>query len=107
MERVRDVKRNRARHPKSRPQTPRLASLADVRGWLEDDDPFFRHVEQIIKERHARQPRRITPLAGLVPFQLSMPKGLRVVETGKGKRSLNDRLAVSPPHIGINKLERH
>lgn len=28
-------------------------SLADVKGWLEDDHPFFKHIE-----RHKRRPRR-------------------------------------------------
>lgn len=28
-------------------------SLADVRGWLPDDDPFFAIMEEIIASRHA------------------------------------------------------
>lgn len=33
-------------------------SLADVRGWLEDTDPFFAAMEAITAARHARRPRR-------------------------------------------------
>lgn len=32
----------------------RRKSLADVRGWLDDSDPFFRAMETVISERHAR-----------------------------------------------------
>ena len=33
-------------------------SLADVRGWLDDADPFFTAMENITAARHARRPRR-------------------------------------------------
>jgi len=35
----------------------RRESLADVRGWLNDTDPFFAAVERIVGDRHARRPR--------------------------------------------------
>ncbi len=38
---------------------PSSRSLADVRGWLEDEDPFFRHMDQIVRDRHRRRPRVI------------------------------------------------
>jgi prevent-host-death family protein len=31
--------------------------LADVTGWLEDDDPFFQFVKEAIHNRGARTPR--------------------------------------------------
>lgn len=33
-------------------------SLADVRGWLDDADPFFAAMTEISAARHARRPRR-------------------------------------------------
>lgn len=36
--------------------------LADVKGWLKDDDPFFKIMEKIIEERHAHLPRRLPEL---------------------------------------------
>ena len=35
----------------------RLPAPGRAQGWLEDDDPFFRIMEQIEAERHARLPR--------------------------------------------------
>jgi prevent-host-death family protein len=32
-------------------------SLADVKGWLPDDDPFFAIMDEIVAERHARPAR--------------------------------------------------
>jgi len=32
-------------------------SLARVRGWLDDDDPFFSAITAIVAARHARPPR--------------------------------------------------
>ena len=32
-------------------------SLAGVRGWLEDQDPFFDHVERAVAARERRRPR--------------------------------------------------
>lgn len=32
--------------------------LADVRGWLEEDDPFFRTMAQIVEDRVTHRPRR-------------------------------------------------
>jgi prevent-host-death family protein len=40
------------------------ATLADVKGWLEDDHPFFKNIDQIVAARHRRRPRRPPPLAG-------------------------------------------
>ena len=34
------------------------SSLADVKGWLDDDHPFFRNIEEIVAARHRRKPRR-------------------------------------------------
>ncbi len=34
------------------------ASLADVKGWLDDDHPFFKNIDEIVAARHRRQPRR-------------------------------------------------
>ncbi|MHC4717399.1 MAG: hypothetical protein ACYS5V_10550 [Planctomycetota bacterium] len=31
--------------------------LADVRGWLDGDDPFFETIDQIVKERSVHLPR--------------------------------------------------
>lgn len=31
--------------------------LANVQGWLEDDDPFFTAIEEITEARSAHQPR--------------------------------------------------
>jgi len=31
--------------------------LGNVRGWLEDDDPFFAAVEEIVEARFEHQPR--------------------------------------------------
>lgn len=36
-------------------------SLADVRGWLGDDDPFFTAMDEISTARHGRRPRRTPP----------------------------------------------
>jgi prevent-host-death family protein len=36
-------------------------SLADVRGWLDDTDPFFAAVENTVSERHAKRPRVAGP----------------------------------------------
>lgn len=33
-------------------------SLADVRGWLDDADPFFAAMTEVGAARHARRPRR-------------------------------------------------
>jgi prevent-host-death family protein len=41
------------------PATPhRRPSLADVRGWLTDADPFFATMDAVVAARHARRPRR-------------------------------------------------
>ena len=32
-------------------------ALAEVRGWLEDQDPFFDHVEQAVAARARHRPR--------------------------------------------------
>lgn len=38
--------------------------LSDVKGWLQDADPFFEHMRRIIEERHSRRPRRVHALKG-------------------------------------------
>lgn len=39
-------------------ETTRRRTLAGVKGWLDDDDPFFTIIEDIVASRHARRPRR-------------------------------------------------
>lgn len=34
-------------------------SLADVKGWMEADDPFFEIIEEVLEMRHSRRPRRV------------------------------------------------
>lgn len=36
----------------------RTSHLADARGWLEKDDPFFATMERIVNERLTHRPRR-------------------------------------------------
>ena len=36
---------------------PEAASLADVRGWLEDDDPYLAAVDRIVAGRAQHRPR--------------------------------------------------
>lgn len=36
---------------------PEAASLADVRGWLEDDDPYLEDVDRIVAGRAQHLPR--------------------------------------------------
>lgn len=33
---------------------------ADIKGWLDDDDPFFQYIDEIVKNRHL--PRSLGPL---------------------------------------------
>ena len=35
----------------------RRPALADVRGWLADDDPFFTALDAVLRARHAGRPR--------------------------------------------------
>ena len=35
----------------------RVGHLADVQGWLEDDDPFFSAIDEIVEARHSHLPR--------------------------------------------------
>jgi radical SAM-linked protein len=37
--------------------------LAEVKGWLDDDHPFFKNINEIVAERHQRRPRRPPRLA--------------------------------------------
>ena len=39
------------------PRRSRRKHLANLRGWIEDDDPFFRVLEQIREESRKRGPR--------------------------------------------------
>lgn len=34
-----------------------VGHLANVQGWLEDDDPFFSAIEEIVEARHRHIPR--------------------------------------------------
>lgn len=36
-------------------------SLADVTGWLDDDDPFFRFVDEAVENRRQHAPRAWGP----------------------------------------------
>ena len=45
-------------------QTPNSPHLAEVQGWLDEDDPFFAIVEEIVAARHTRRPRRAPSLKG-------------------------------------------
>jgi prevent-host-death family protein len=38
--------------------------LANVRGWLDDDDPFFEAVERIVASRSRRVPRALRRAEG-------------------------------------------
>ena len=37
---------------------PGAGHLAQVKGWLDDDDPFPAVMDEIVSARHARPPRR-------------------------------------------------
>lgn len=37
--------------------------VADVQGWLEDDDVFFASIDKIIADRHAHTPRTLSPMS--------------------------------------------
>ncbi len=38
-------------------QEDQLGHLANVQGWLEDDDPFFSTIDEIVEARHKHLPR--------------------------------------------------
>jgi antitoxin (DNA-binding transcriptional repressor) of toxin-antitoxin stability system len=38
-------------------QEERVGHLANVQGWLEDDDPFFSAIDEIVEARHRHLPR--------------------------------------------------
>lgn len=38
-------------------QEERAGHLANVQGWLEDDDPFFSAIDEIVEGRHKHLPR--------------------------------------------------
>ncbi len=40
---------------------PAKGHLADARGWLDDSDPFFAIMDEIVAERHAGHPRGRRP----------------------------------------------
>jgi len=55
--------RRETRDPRKRTGTRRVpherhrrSHLADVRGWLDERDPFFRTMAQIVEERLAHRP---------------------------------------------------
>lgn len=39
------------------PDTPLTPKLRDLRGWLEDDDPFFEAIDRIVEDRSKHTPR--------------------------------------------------
>ena len=41
-------------NPKSPDKKPK--TLGDIKGWLDDDDPFFKHLEMIRKENRREKP---------------------------------------------------
>lgn len=38
-------------------QGEQVGHLANVQGWLEDDDPFFSTIDEIVEARHKHLPR--------------------------------------------------
>ena len=38
-------------------QEEQAGHLANVQGWLEDNDPFFSAIDEIIEARHGHRPR--------------------------------------------------
>jgi antitoxin (DNA-binding transcriptional repressor) of toxin-antitoxin stability system len=40
-------------------QEERVGHLANVQGWLEDDDPFISAIDEIVEARHRHLPRVI------------------------------------------------
>ena len=38
-------------------QEEHAGHLANVQGWLEDDDPFFSAIDDIVEGRHGHRPR--------------------------------------------------
>ncbi len=36
--------------------------LAEVKGWLDEDDPFFAAIDEIVEARFQHQPRSVRPL---------------------------------------------
>jgi len=43
------------------PAEPGSGHLSEVEGWLEDSDPFFKIVHQIVKKRQKHLPRFLKP----------------------------------------------
>jgi hypothetical protein len=43
-----------SKHPPNNKK--RSKSLADIKGWLDDDDPFFKHLEMIREESRKQKP---------------------------------------------------
>jgi prevent-host-death family protein len=43
------------------PVDAQTRSLADVVGWLEEQDPFFKYVDEAAKNRRRRTPRVMRP----------------------------------------------
>lgn len=40
--------------------TPSSKGLASVKGWLEDSDPFFTTIKEVVKKRHVKRLRAAT-----------------------------------------------
>ena len=43
-----------------RPDKTPLRHPGQVKGWLEDDDPFFAIIEEIVEARFQHQPRAVS-----------------------------------------------
>lgn len=41
-------------------QDEQAGHLANVQGWLEDDDPFFSAIDEIVEARQGHRPRVVT-----------------------------------------------
>lgn len=41
--------------------------LADVRGWLDDDDPFFAEIDRIVADRAKHRPRALSAVGASSP----------------------------------------
>lgn len=39
------------------PDAALMPKLRDLRGWLEDDDPFFEAIDRIVEDRSSHTPR--------------------------------------------------
>jgi prevent-host-death family protein len=47
--------------PAPKPYRKKIKRTITVKGWLEDDDPFFKHIESIREAQRAEKPRNPFP----------------------------------------------